>query len=175
MNRRADISVSGAARLSRCSVGRALTGGAGWSVIRLLVQSVLVMALTCVGLAVPAAAAPVISSISDQSITEDTSTSAIAFSITGFTSRAPTLSGSSSNPDLVASSGLSFGGTGGARMVTVTPVANQAGTATITVTVNDPAGTDTETFVVTVIAVNDPPTISDLGDQSVSGDQTLGP
>ncbi|MFO1502083.1 MAG: tandem-95 repeat protein [Verrucomicrobiota bacterium] len=128
------------------------------------------------GLIAPAAlAAPVISAIPNQDIAEDSSTAAIPFTITGFTTRAPAVTGSSDNTKLVANSGIVIGGSGGSRTVTVTPLSDQSGSATITITVTDPAGTDTETFVVTVRAVNDPPTIGQIGDQGISEDQTLGP
>ena len=56
-----------------------------------------------------------------------------------------------------------FGGTGANRTVTITPAANQSGTATITITVTRcDSGTASDTFVLTVTAVNDLPTISDI-------------
>jgi VCBS repeat-containing protein len=45
--------------------------------------------------------------------------------------------------------------------VTVTPETNQSGTATITVSVSDGAATTTDTFVLTVNALNDPPNAVD--------------
>jgi hypothetical protein len=48
-----------------------------------------------------------------------------------------TLSASSSNPALVPSGGIVFGGSGGNRTVKVTPAANRSGSATITVVVSD--------------------------------------
>ena len=66
-----------------------------------------------------------------------------------------------------------LGGSGANRTVTVTPVANaNGGPATITLTVSDVASSATETFNVTVTPVNDPPTISDIGDQSTSEDMS---
>ena len=47
------------------------------------------------------------------------------------------MSGSSNNPTLVPNGNIVFGGSGANRTVTVTPAANQSGTATITVTVSD--------------------------------------
>ena len=64
-----------------------------------------------------------------------------------------------------------FGGSGANRTVTVTPAANQSGTATITVTVTDAnGGTASDTFVLTVTAVNDVPTISDVTDKTTTED-----
>ena len=43
----------------------------------------------------------------------------------------------SSNPALVPAANIVFGGSGANRTVTITPAANQSGTATITLTVTD--------------------------------------
>ena len=58
-----------------------------------------------------------------------------------------------------------------------TPLANQSGTAIVTVTVTDAPGHSTvQTFTVTVTAVNDMPTISDIADQQVpAGTQARDP
>jgi hypothetical protein len=61
-----------------------------------------------------------------------------------------TVTASSSNPALVPSANIVVGGSGVSRTVTVTPVANQTGTATITVTGGDGFSTASDTFVVTV-------------------------
>jgi hypothetical protein len=61
--------------------------------------------------------------------------------------------------------------TGIDRTVTVTPAANQSGTATITVTVTDGGSlTATDTFDVIVNAVNDPPVITPAAAQSATED-----
>ena len=55
-----------------------------------------------------------------------------------------------------------FGGSGADRTVTVTPAANQFGTATITVTATDAnGGAASDTFVLTVNSVNDAPVAVD--------------
>ena len=122
-----------------------------------------------------ASGAVAISAIGNRVVSEDSTTGPIAFSISGFLSRTPTVTGRSDNAALVPSTGIVIEGTGGSRTVTVTPAANQFGTATITLTVSDTAGTDTETFDVTVRAVSDPPTVTGFGDQTVNEDQQLGP
>jgi endonuclease/exonuclease/phosphatase family metal-dependent hydrolase len=61
-----------------------------------------------------------------------------------------TVTASSSNPTLVPNANIVVGGTGTSRAVTVTPVANQTGTATITITGGDGVSTASDTFVVTV-------------------------
>ena len=61
-----------------------------------------------------------------------------------------TVTVSSSNTALVPNSNIVVSGTGTSRAVTVTPVANQTGTATITITGWDGTSTASDTFVVTV-------------------------
>ncbi len=57
----------------------------------------------------------------------------------------------------------------------MTPAADQTGTATITVTVSDGTAAVTDTFVLTVTAVNDVPTISDISDQNTLDNTAVGP
>jgi hypothetical protein len=116
--------------------------------------------LTPVVVQLPSAnTAPTISDIPDQTANEDTPTSALSFTIGDAETAAGslTVSGSSSNTTLVPNTNIVFGGSGANRTVTVTPAANQSGTATITVTVSDGSLTASDTFVLTVNAVNDAP------------------
>ncbi len=103
--------------------------------------------------------APTISNIADQTINEDSNTGALAFTVgDGQTAAASlTLSGSSSNTTLVPNANIVFGGSGASRTVTVTPVANLHGTSTITVTVSDGSLSTSDTFLLTVLSVNDAP------------------
>jgi len=55
----------------------------------------------------------------------------------------------------------------------VTPAANQSGRATITVFVSDGAATNSRAFVVTVLQVNDPPTISVITNRTILEDTTV--
>ncbi len=104
-----------------------------------------------------------------QSTNENTPTPPIAFTI-GDAETQPsglTLSGTSSNTILVPNANITFGGGNGAnRTVVLTPSFGQFGTTTITVTVSDGTLDTSLTFVLTVNAVNDPPTISAIGPQS---------
>jgi hypothetical protein len=95
---------------------------------------------------------PTINNITDRSIAVNTNTGAIAVTIGDVETAATslTLTRASSNPTLVPLSGIVFGGSGANRTVTVTPVANQLGSSTITVTVSDGALTTSDTFVLTV-------------------------
>lgn len=115
---------------------------------------------------------PTISDITDKTIGEDGNTTALALTI-GDAESPPDnlgLTGTSSNLTLVPNANIVFGGSGANRTVTVMPAANQSGTATITVTVSDGEFTATDTFLLTVNAVNDLPTISDITDQATNED-----
>ena len=75
----------------------------------------------------------------------------------------------SANADLVQS--LSVSGTGSERTVTVTPAQDRSGTATIELTAKDPDdAVATRSYELTVNAVNDPPTIAAIDDQSTDED-----
>lgn len=117
----------------------------------------------------PANTAPTISSISDQTIVEDGSTGPIAFTIGDSETPASslTVSGASSDPNLVPPANIGFGGSGANRTVTVTPAANLSGTATITVEVNDGHVTTPATFTVTVDAINDAPVLTAISNRAV--------
>ncbi|EEF63173.1 hypothetical protein Cflav_PD5808 [Pedosphaera parvula Ellin514] len=114
--------------------------------------------------------APVISSIANQTLNAGTASSAIAFTVSDAQTAATslTLAGTSSNPTLVPNANIVFGGSSSNRTVTVTPAANQSGTANITVTVSDGSLTSSKTFTVTVSAtpVNTPPVISTITAQT---------
>lgn len=106
---------------------------------------------------------PTMSDVSDQTINEDANTGALAMTVGDAETAvaALTMSGTSSNTTLVPNANIVFGGSGASRTVTVTPVANLSGSATITVSVTDSnSGTASDTFVLTVNAVNDVPTLS---------------
>ncbi|MFC0214027.1 tandem-95 repeat protein [Paenibacillus chartarius] len=103
---------------------------------------------------------PTISSIAAQSMDEDTATGSILFTVADVETAAGSLSvtAASDNQTLAPDANLVLGGGGTNRTLTVTPAANQSGTANITVTVTDAnSGTATKTFVLTVNAVNDAP------------------
>ena len=102
---------------------------------------------------VQANTAPTISDIAAQSISADSNTGALAFTIgdAQTVESSLTLSGSSSNTTLVPNASIVFGGSGASRTVTVTPASSQSGTATITVTVSDGSLTASDTFVLTVV------------------------
>lgn len=114
--------------------------------------------------------APTISDVTNRTINEDASTAALPVNLgDDFTeASALALSGSSSNTVLVPHANIVFGGSGANRTVTITPAPNQSGTATITLNVSDGALMASDTFTLTVAAVNDAPMISDLTDRNLA-------
>ncbi|MCF7765025.1 MAG: hypothetical protein K9N62_15260 [Verrucomicrobia bacterium] len=95
------------------------------------------------------------------------------------------ISASSNNPGLIPTPSVNYTSPNTTGTVSYTPVANESGTAVITVTVVD-SGLDGElnssgdnlsvsrTFTVTVNAVNDFPTVSQIADQTINEDGTTG-
>ncbi|MCI0534246.1 MAG: Ig-like domain-containing protein, partial [Verrucomicrobiales bacterium] len=109
---------------------------------------------------------PTISALSSQTIQEDSNTGARSFTVSDRETSTSYLSvsASASNPSLVPSSNITFGGSGSARTVTVKPAANAYGSTTVTVRVSDGANLTSTSFTVTVTAVNDAPVaVSDTG------------
>ena len=110
---------------------------------------------------------PTISDITDKTTNEDTATGAIPFTV-GDVELNPaylTVTATSSDTTLVPDGNISLGGSGANRTINITPAPNQSGSATITVSVNDGNVTVSDTFLLTVNAVNDAP-VADA--QSVS-------
>jgi hypothetical protein len=95
---------------------------------------------------------PTISNIPDQTISQNSSTGPIDFTIGDIETTAGSLalSATSSDPTLVPNGNIVFGGSGANRTVRVTPALLRTGTATITVSVSDGTATASDSFVVTV-------------------------
>lgn len=115
---------------------------------------------------------PVISVISDQTIAEDGSTGAIAFSVTDVDNADGSLlvTAMTSNGVVIPMSSITLGGSGSERTVTIEPATEKntwdaAGGAheavTITLRVSDGSLTDSEPFEVTVTPVSDSPSAAD--------------
>ncbi len=104
--------------------------------------------------------APAISDVTGKSTDEDTPLADIPFTIGDAETPAGslTVSATSDNQTLVPDGNITLGGSGANRTVSLTPAANRSGSATITLTVRDGSGASrTDTFVLTVNAVNDAP------------------
>ncbi|MFN8528294.1 MAG: Ig-like domain-containing protein [Anaerolineae bacterium] len=120
---------------------------------------------------------PTISDIADQSIAVNTTLSNVPFTIGDAETDSAVLqiAASSSNTTLVPNANITSGGSGANRTLSVTPVAGQTGTTTITVTVTDTSGTPaTDTFILTVSGPNTNPTISDVTDQTINANTNTG-
>ena len=119
---------------------------------------------------------PTISAIPNQSTPEDTPTGAIAFTVGDSETAAGslTVTASSSNTTLVPSGNISLGGSGANRNINITPAAGESGTSTITVTVDDGTDDTSVNFTLTVTAVNSPPTISAISNQSTTENTATG-
>lgn len=104
-------------------------------------------------------APPFISDLANQTIPEDSICGPLSFAISS--ARLPfnqlVLTGASSNPALVPATNIFFGGCGANRTVTVVPLPNQSGTTTITVTTSDGITNSSDSFLLTVTAINDTP------------------
>jgi len=101
----------------------------------------------------PANTAPLISAIPATNCLVNSSAGPLTFTVSDAETPAAslTLSGVSANPGLVPGSNISFGGSGGARTVTITPVSGQTGVAPVTVTVSDGTNSANSTFGVMVL------------------------
>jgi len=118
---------------------------------------------------------PTISDIADQAIDEDTALSPIAFTVgeDGADPASLVVTATSSNGALVPASAIVIGGSGANRTIRLAPGANLSGTTTITLTVSDGATKTDTSFVLTVRAVNDAPTISLPSGKAVDEDTVL--
>jgi hypothetical protein len=96
---------------------------------------------------------PTISDITNLTTALNTPSGPVPFTISAPDTTASNLvlSASSSNPTLIPTNNIVFGGSGTNRTVTLTPATNQAGSALITVTVSDGVNTASDTFTLTVI------------------------
>lgn len=116
--------------------------------------------------------APLISAITNAVTNEDTAFAPIAFSITDPDTPAADLvvTASSGDPALIRTADILISGTGGSRQLLLTPLAEQSGTATITISVSDGTTTSSTTFDASVTAVNDAPVLSAISDVVVAED-----
>ena len=120
--------------------------------------------------------APTITSIANQTTTSGIAVGPITFTVGDVETAVGslTVSGSSSNTTLVPNGNIVFGGSGANRTVTITPAANQNGTATITVTVSDGQLSTPTSFQLTVNATNTAPTITAIANQVTNEDTATG-
>ena len=85
-----------------------------------------------------------------------------------------TLTATSSNLALVRNEGLVLGGSARDRTLTIAPLPEAFGTATITVSVSDGVHTTPHVFTLT-IKRDEPPTVTGIGNRTTWRDTVLGP
>jgi hypothetical protein len=110
---------------------------------------------------------PSMTHIADTVIAEDNPTPPLSFTLGD---PAATLTATSSTSSLVSSSGMSFGGSGVSRTLTVTPLSNANGSnAMVTVTATSSSGgVGVEWFYLTVNPVNDAPIFPSVADRTIN-------
>ena len=116
---------------------------------------------------------PTITSIVDWTVAEDMPTRKLVFTVGDLETPDGLLnvSGTSSNTDLVPHGNIVVMGANANRTVTVTPAADQFGTATITMTVRDAdGGSSTSSFVLGVTPVNDAPIVTSIATRRIDED-----
>ena len=135
-----------------------VAGQSGSSTVTLTGSDGSLSAGTTFVLTVGVPAPPSVGAINGQAMSEDGSL-AVPFTVADADTALSSLTvqASSSNPTLVSAGGLVVSGTSGSRALTITPAANQSGSATVTVAVSDGSTTATRAFELTVNAVNDLP------------------
>lgn len=121
---------------------------------------------------------PTITSISNQSVNENGTLGPVAFTVgdVHFPVNTLKITATSSNPALIPSSNIVFGGSGANRTLTITPTANMSGgPVTITLKAADTQSSVTTSFNVNVNFVNQPPTITAIANQTTNENTPLGP
>jgi len=96
--------------------------------------------------------APTITGLTNQTVSYNSQPAVVSFTIDDIESNENTLAvtASSSNTTLVPSNQIVVGGSGSNRTLTVTPVSNQTGNATITVNVDDGELSTDDSYVLTI-------------------------
>jgi len=113
-----------------------------------------------IGWSTQANASPVIAALGDQNTTDGQTVPITVLIRDNDTPLANlTLTATSSNPAIVASSGLVFSGTGGQRTLSITPQVGSSGSVTINVTVSDGISSALESFILNV-TFNNPPSVT---------------
>ncbi len=122
---------------------------------------------------IPVNQAPTISTVADQHLFVNQSTTTLPFTVSDFETDASalTVTATSSNTQFVPVSSITLGGSGTSRTVKVTPTSTATGSTTITLTVSDGKKTTSTTFVVSASVDLD----GSLGPLPVTGPLTRSP
>ena len=120
---------------------------------------------------------PTLSDLADLVIAEDAAPVLISFMVEDADSPADQLlvTAASSNPVLVPAGNLVLGGSGANRTLTLALAPDQSGNATITLTVSDGFSSASKSFLLTVLPVNDAPTIGPLENRKTRRGTPVGP
>jgi hypothetical protein len=119
-------------------------------------------------------AQPSIEDIPDKTTNEDTALPTFNFAVSDGGVSGFTVTATSNNQTLVPNGNITLGGAGSTRTLSITPAANQFGTAAISVTVSGTIGSTqvsmTDTFTLTVNSVNDAPTLDAISNLTINED-----
>ncbi|HKI45227.1 MAG TPA: cadherin-like domain-containing protein [Balneolales bacterium] len=118
---------------------------------------------------------PVLSQLPQVETLEDHLSPVVSFTVSDAETPASDLNlkAISSNQSLLPDSSIKITGVAHYRNITMMPAHNQNGTANVTVMLSDGTTYVTRTFRFTVIPVNDPPVLSDIGARQLNEDDTL--
>ena len=119
---------------------------------------------------------PVVTTISGQTIDEDTIATGIQLTVTDIENASCSfdITATSSDTALIASENITYICSGGVYQFTISPTADQNGTAAITITATDNSGgAASVSFDLIVTAINDAPTMSTINDQSVNEGESI--
>ncbi|MFM7181268.1 MAG: Ig-like domain-containing protein, partial [Verrucomicrobiales bacterium] len=123
---------------------------------------------------------PEVSWIADQRTTPGAAVNSIAFTVSDVETAAAslTVSATSSNTTLLPVSGITFGGSGASRTVSLAPASGQSGVSTITLTVSDGSKSCATAFTLTAASAvggNTAPTISSIASEVIASGTVFGP
>lgn len=125
---------------------------------------------------------PTLDPISNRTVSEDPGTQVVTLTGIGSgaltESQSLTVSAVSSNPSLIPNPVISYSSPNSTASLSFTPLPNQNGTTLITVTVDDGQSANAtvqRTFTITVLPINDPPTLDPISDVSMSENTTAFP
>ena len=117
--------------------------------------------------------APVISTIADQTIDEDGTTGVLNFTVTDVEGDVLSVTATGNNDSLIPASAITLMDDGSSNYtIGITPLENQNGSATVTISADDGTETTTRTFDLTVNAVNDAP-VANVDTVSVNEDASI--
>ena len=123
---------------------------------------------------VAAAAALSLGQLPDVATVEDTPSQPVPLRITGGREKRPvSFVVKSSHPRVVPEANVQFREAAHETVMLITPAANEAGKSLISICATDGITTATQSFNVTVTAVNDAPTLSKIPDQVIPEDASM--